>query len=486
MVRTSHHRRQSRVSRRRGVSRTRRSRAKTIRGGARRSKRAEKHTRGGVDYKKIAALGTTAVVAGLGLRPLTRRTTMPKDLATMPEDPATMPEDLATMPEDPATMPEDPATMPKDPATMPKDLATTPEALLVERLRLLCDSDDPATLEQLYHFLKSVLVAFQPCEKEDNKDGEIVQLLMDATRTKVNSNSPSPEQDYYLTALEVWEKYYELLTAFRKRGTSAVRPQDVHELKILMSNTEEKLKDVTPQIVFTVKYLDKQKRTHTNANKVQSLKDCSQTLKEVLDALPPCKNASQRYQDLIKDVLSACAAVSVRLNPVQTFSWEKTVEGDITTQIQNDEILIKSFDLETLYNLDPCAQIKGTVDALITSFTDGFKRVTSITVNDQATISRYSKYLDNLGRFLDKRESEGKPPRSLNDCENALRTLQSLQTEQDRTNFKTKIEEMWKALLSVSSSRNCNSDLVKLVLRRVTDAEAHLDTETHNAETRGR
>ena len=448
MVRTSHHRRQSRVSRRRGVSRTRRSRAKTIRGGARRSKRADKHTRGGVDYKKIAALGTTAVVAGLGLRALTRRTKR-----------------AATMPENPATMPDDP----------------------LESLRLLLDSDDSATLKELYNLLYSVLLALKPCEKEDNKDDEIVQLLMDATRTKVNSNSPSPEQDYYLTALEVGKKHYELLTAFRRRGTSAVGLPDVNELERLISNTKEKLNDVTPQIVFTVKYLDKQKRTHTNANKVQSLKECSQTLKEVLDALPPCKNESQKYQELIKDVLSACAAVSVRLNPVQTFSWEKTVEGQITAQIQIDEILmIKSFDLETLYNLDPCAQIKGTVDALITSFTEDVKRVTSITVNDQATISRYSKYLDNLGRFLDKQWSEGKPSRSLNDCENALTTLQSLQTEQDRTNFKTKIEEMWKALLSVSSSRNCNSDLVKLALRRVTDAEAHLDTETHNAETRGR
>jgi hypothetical protein len=281
MVRTSHHRRQSRVSRRRGVSRTRRSGAKTI--------------RGGVDYKKIAALGTTAVVAGLGLRALTRRTKRP---ATMPEDPATM-----------------------------------PEAFLVERLRLYLDLDDSTTFEDLYNFLRSVLVALQPCEKEDNKDGEIVQLLMDASRTKVNSNSPSPEQDYYLTALEVGEKYYELLTAFRRRGTSAVRLPDVSELRRLISNTKEKLNDVTPQIVFTVKYLDKQKRTHTNANKVQNLKECSQTLKEVLDALPPCKTASEKYQDLIKDVLSACAAVSVRLNPVQTFSWEKTVEGQITAQI---------------------------------------------------------------------------------------------------------------------------------------------------------
>ncbi len=203
----------------------------------------------------------------------------------------------------------------------------------MERLRLYLDLDDSTTFEDLYNFLRSVLVALQPCEKEDNKDGEIVQLLMDASRTKVNSNSPSPEQDYYLTALEVGEKYYELLTAFRRRGTSAVRLPDVSELRRLISNTKEKLNDVTPQIVFTVKYLDKQKRTHTNANKVQNLKECSQTLKEVLDALPPCKTASEKYQDLIKDVLSACAAVSVRLNPVQTFSWEKTVEGQITAQI---------------------------------------------------------------------------------------------------------------------------------------------------------
>jgi hypothetical protein len=42
---------------------------------------------------------------------------------------------------------------------------------------------------------------------------------------------------------------------------------------------------------------------------------------------------------------------------------------------------------------------------------------------------------------------------------------------------------MWKALSSVSAS-NCNSDLVKTALRRVTNAEAHLATETLNAVTR--
>jgi hypothetical protein len=196
----------SRVSRRLGVSRTRRSRAKIIRGGSRRSKRAEKHTRGGVDYKKVAALGTAAVVAGLGLRALTRRT---------------------------------------------KRRAPLPEGPVMELFRSLHKAKDGDSPKDFIEFLNSVLEAVvQPCKKAENGEAEFVQQLKDAARTKVDSEPPSEDRDELLTELEASENYYALLTAFRTRDTSAVGHLNEDELSNLISEVAHKFTEVTPYTFF--------------------------------------------------------------------------------------------------------------------------------------------------------------------------------------------------------------------------------------------
>lgn len=445
MVRTSHHTRRSRVSRRRGVSCTRRSRAKTIRGGSRRSKRTEKHTRGGVDYKKVAALGTAAVVAGLGLRALTRRT---------------------------------------------KRRAPLPEGPVMELFRSLykAKSDLFDSPKQFIEFLNSVLEAVvQPCKKAENGEAEFVQQLKDAARTKVDSEPPSEDRDELLTELEASENYYALLTAFRTRDTSAVGHLNEDELSNLISEVEDKFTEVTPQIVFTVKYLQAEGRIYqkTDATKVKSLEDLSHRLDDILITLPSCTNASKDYQNLITDALNMCARLHVLLNSGQPFWWHESLERQIMEQIRKDDLKIKSFDLETLYDLDPCAQTRDTVDTLLASFEENLDGVTAYTENDQVTISRYFEYLQNLQHFVKirgRQRTNGQSP-SLKECADALETLRTLNTDEDRADFKTKIEKMWEALSSISY-RTCNSGLVKTALQRVTDAETHLATETRKAETR--
>ena len=430
MVRTSHHTRRSRVSRRRRVSRTRRSRTKTIRGGARRSKRAEKHTRGGVDYKKVAALGTAAVVAGLGLRALTRRT---KRRAPVPDD----------------------------------------------SIELLLASIE--TSDDFIKVLNSVCKNVQPCKKADEED-ELVHRITDATRTKVNLKPPSKDRDKLLTNFEELEKYYELVTAFRARNTPAGGYTSENELSPLISEVEAKLGEVTPEIVFTVKYLETKHRICHDAKKVEILEDLSKRLKEVLYALPPC--TSKTDQNLITYALKTCATADVRLNPVQTFLWKERLEHQITDQIRADDDWINSLIvLEELYNLDPCAQTHQTVDALITSFNDVFERVTSFAENDIER-DNYRRYLDNLQKFVTNQGLKAERVPTLQECAKALETLKTTITEEERADLKTKILDMWKALSGVSS-RSCKTNLVKTALRRVTHAEAHHATETHNAVTRG-
>jgi hypothetical protein len=408
-------------------------------------------------------LGTAAVVAGLGLRALTRRT---KRRAPLPEDP----EGILTL------------------------FLKTPQAEeRAELLRLLFESDLFNSPEDFIEFLNSVLEAVgQPCKKAENGEVEFIQQLKDAARTKVNSEPPSEARDELLTELEASENYYALLTVFRTRDTSAVGHLNEDELSNLISEVAHKFTEVTPQIVFTVKYLQAQGRIYqkidanqkTEASKLKSLEELSQRLSELLNALPPCINTSEDYQKNIQKALSMCAEVNVLLNPVQPFWWHESLQREIMEQIGKDNLKINSFDLETLYDLDPYALQKDTVEALLASFREDLEGVTAYTENDQVTISRYFQYILNLQHFVKIRSSKAEPALPpLKECADALETLRTLNTDEDRDDLKTKIQNMWKALSNVSAS-NCNSGLVKTALQRVTDAKAHLATETRNAETR--